>query len=117
MEEAASQSAELSALDMALIPSFFISYSVLALSQLNLLFSERFVFFAGLAVGSYALAIGLGAIDFSGFCEGTQSVVICGSEARGLRAFGVVWTWVSAAVLGMYLVSRGLTKWRERRGE
>lgn len=115
MEEVQSAGAEFGAFDVMLIGVFFISYSVFALTQLNNLYSARFLLFIGLAAGSAALAFGLGELNVSGFCADTNSAIVCGNEGRALRSFGLVWAAVSAAALAMFALARGLAALRDRR--
>ena len=95
-------SSHFSAIDSALLGCFFISYSVLALVQISSLFSRRYVTFGILAAGSLLVAQGFALIDFSGFCAERSSVIICSGERFGLTRFGMVWVYVTAAMLGMY---------------
>lgn len=106
--------AQYSALDGALLGGFFISYSVLALVQINNLYNGRFLLFAGLAACAGLIATGLGRADFSGFCADGPSVIVCGGTGRGLTALGMVWLYVSGAMLVLFGVAQAIRALRSR---
>lgn len=56
--ENASNTVDFSALELALMVPFFISYSVVALVQINNLFSGRFIIFAALSAAAALIAEG-----------------------------------------------------------
>ena len=107
---------DLTALDMALAPSFFISYSVLALIQLNALFARayvRYVVLVGIVGALMALFV---FNDWSAACAEPLSAIICNNDGAGLVGFGWGWAAVSAGALAMYLFTSALIRWRESRG-
>ena len=93
---------DLTALDMALLPSFSISYGVLGLVQLGALFGGAYLRYVILAVGAALIAQSFLWIDFSGGCVERYSAFVCDNGAAGLHGLGVAWNWVSAAMLGMF---------------
>ncbi|WP_416899407.1 MAG: hypothetical protein ACMVY4_06735 [Minwuia sp.] len=105
-----------SAIDMALLGCFFISYSVLALIQVANLFGNRFIVFGAIAAATAIAAQGFALADFSGFCAEQSSVIICSSEPHGLTRFGTVWVYVSAATLAMYAVVQAIRAFKAHRG-
>ena len=97
---------DLTALDMALVPSFFISYGVLGLVQLNALFAGAYLRFIAIVVASLIL-IGLFSwIDFSEGCATPYSALICANNADGLVGFAIPWLWASGAMLAAWAMVR-----------
>ena len=90
------------ALDGGLLGVFFISYSVLALVQLNNLFNRRFILFLAIAVCTALVTTGFEYSDFDEFCAESPSAIVCGGTGRGLTALGLVWVYVSAAMLALF---------------
>lgn len=105
---------DLTALDMALVPSFFISYGVVGLIQLNALFGGAYLRFAAMAASVALIAYAFQWIDFSGGCATHYSSLICANNAQGIYGFALVWTYVSAAMLGMFLFNRSIHALRDR---
>lgn len=104
----------LTALDMALVPAFFISYGVVGLIQLNALFGGAYIRFAVMAASVTLIAYGFRWIDFSGGCTTFYSSLICANGAQGIFGFALIWTYVSAAMLGMFLFNRSINALRNR---
>ena len=105
---------DLTALDMALVPSFFISYGIVGLIQLNALFGGAYIRFAAIAAGATLIAFGFLWIDFSDGCVSFYSSLICANNAQGIYGFALVWTYVSAAMLAMFLFNRSIHALRNR---
>ena len=105
---------DLTALDMALVPSFFISYGIIGLIQLNALFGGAWTRFVAIAGGAFIAALAIRWIDFSTGCAAPYSALICGNDAEGLYGFAIVWTYVSAAMLAMFLFNRSIHALRNR---
>ena len=94
------------ALDGALLGAFFISYSVLALTQLNNLFNGRFILFFAVIACAALSAAGFELSDFSDFCANGPSAIVCGGTGRGLTILAMVWVYVSGAMFALFGVSR-----------
>lgn len=105
---------DLTALDMALVPSFFISYGIVGLIQINALFARAWLRFAVIAAAGMIVALAFRRIDFSGGCDPFYSALICANDAQGIFGFAVVWTYVSAAMLAMFLFNRTVHALRDR---
>ncbi len=105
---------DLTALDMALVPGFFISYGIIGLIQLNALFGAAYLRFAAISVAVLIIAYAFQWIDFSGGCATRYSSLICTNNAQGIFGFAFVWTYVSAAMLGMFLFNRSIHALRNR---
>lgn len=101
-------SVDLTALDMALLPMFFISYSIVAIVQIANLFGGRHVLFAAITAGLLAIALSFRLADFSRFCAQSASAVVCGGDGEGLTAFALAWAYVSLGMLAMYLFVCGI---------
>ena len=106
---------EFTAFDLMLLGIFFISYNVLALVQVALLYSRRWLAFAVLAAGTVALSQAFGHFDYAGFCAERQSAIVCSPDGRGLTGFALVWVYVSAAMLTAYIVLKGIRRLRRNR--
>lgn len=103
---------DLTAFDFALIGGFFISYSVIGLAQLNALFNGAFVRFLVVAGVFAGIAIAAGSWSFAEYCAEPPSAIVCNNGGRGLWSMALVWSAVSAAILGMFLLSRLITRLR-----
>ena len=109
----ASDGVDLTALDMALLPMFFISYSVIALVQITNLYGGRYGLFAGVTAGALALSLGFSVVDVSRFCDASASAIVCGGSGEGgdgLSAFSIAWVYSSLAMLVMFLFAQGLKR-------
>ena len=104
---------DLTALDMALVPSFFISYGIIGLIQLNALFAQAYLRFVAISAAVLITAYVFQWM-FAGGCTTPYSSLICANNAQGLFGFAFVWTYVSAAMLGMFLFNRSLHALRNR---
>jgi len=94
------------ALDGALLGAFFISYSVLALVQLNNLFNGRFILFVALVACAALITTGFELSDFSKICANGPSAIICGGKGQGLTALGLVWLYVSGAMFALFGIAQ-----------
>lgn len=103
---------ELSGFDLGLIAVFFISWSVLAVTQLAMLFGERFIAFGVIVAVCLALAFALPLAVTAEFCEGSRSVFACAKGGRGLTQLALIWVAISAAMLVMYGVVLGIRRWK-----
>ncbi len=104
---------DLTALDMALVPSFFISYGIIGLIQLNALFAAAYLRFAAISAAVLIIAYAFPWI-FSGGCSTHYSSLICANNAQGIFGFAFVWSYVSVAMLGMFLFNRSIHALRDR---
>jgi hypothetical protein len=104
--------AKFGALDLMILGVFFISYSVLGLTQIAMLFSRRFITFMVLGAISAVIAQSFVLLDFTGFCSERSSVILCGSEKQELVGLGMVWVIVSFAMLAVYGMARALQRLR-----
>ena len=104
---------DLTALDMALVPSFFISYGIVGLIQLNALFGAAYLRFAAISAAVLIIAYAF-QWAFAGGCTSHYSSLICANNAQGIFGFAFVWTYVSAAMLGMFLFNRSINALRNR---
>ena len=103
---------DLTAIDFALLGGFFISYSVIGLAQLNALFNGAFIRFGVVAGLLIAFALATLVAPFDAICAEPQSAIFCNNRGRGLWSLAMAWTAVSAAVFGMFLISRLITRFR-----
>ena len=112
--DSASSVSPYTALDGALLGAFFISYSVLALVQLNNLFNGRFILFVALAACTALVATGFEFSEFAEICAESPSAIMCGGTGRGLTALGMVWVYVSAAMFALFGVAQLIRALRRR---
>lgn len=105
---------DLTALDMALVPSFFISYGIIGLIQLNALFGGAYLRYAIISAAAFIIALAFQWIDFSSGCASHYSSLICANNAQGIYGFAFVWTYVSAAMLAMFIFNRSIHALRGR---
>lgn len=99
---------DLTALDMALVPSFFISYGIIGLIQLNALFAGAYLRYAMLAAVTMIIAYAFLWVDFSAGCAMPYSSLICANDAQGIHGFAFVWAYVSAAMLAAWAMVQGI---------
>lgn len=102
----------LTALDLALVPAFFISYGVVGLIQLNALFGGAYLRYVAISAAVLIVAYAFVWIDFSDGCASQYSSLVCANDARGIHGFAIIWTYVSAAMLGMFLFNRSINALR-----
>lgn len=102
------------ALDGGLLRAFFISYSVLALVQLNNLFNGRFILFLAIAACTALATTGFEYSDFEQICGESPSAIMCGGTGRGLSALGLVWIYVSAAMFALFGLGQLIRALRKR---
>lgn len=101
---------EFGAFDLMLLGVFFISYNVLGLVQIAMLFGRRFIVFASLTAAALLAAQGFAWFDYAEFCVEPTSAIVCGRDQQGLTGMGMVWVYVSAAMLAMFGLNRLVRK-------
>lgn len=109
MEEVVS-TAKFGALDLMILGVFFISYSVLGLTQIAMLFSRRFITFVVLGAISAIIAQSFVLLEFTDFCSERSSVILCGPEKQELVGLGMVWVIVCFAMLAVFGMARALQR-------
>lgn len=110
MTEAVVSDVKFGAFDLLLLGVFFMSYNVLGLVQIAMLFGGRFIVFAALTVAALVAAQGFAWYDYAGFCAEPVSAIVCGRGRQGLTGLGMVWVYVSLAMLAMFGLNRLLRK-------
>ncbi|ANK80971.1 MAG: hypothetical protein TEF_09310 [Rhizobiales bacterium NRL2] len=111
MEEAQS-SLKFGAFDLMLLGAFFISYNVLALIQVALLYGGRFIVFATVTLAAVLAAPGLEMLDLSETCAVRSSAILCGDGKQVLIGLGTVWPIVCFAVLLIFVMLRAIRRFR-----
>ena len=111
----AGDSVTFSGLDGAIVASFFISYSVLALTQISNLFNQKLTLFFSLTLIGLIAAVGVKGLDFTELCETRTSAILCNKGGDALREFAIVWVYISIAMLVLFLLSRAIQRMKGKR--
>ena len=99
-----------SGLDGALVASFLISYSLLALVQISNLFNRNFMLFSVLLVASAFATFSLKGMEFPELCEDRSSTILCNNGGDAVSEFTIVWVYVSITMLLFFSLARMLQK-------